>query len=177
MRRAMIVGAVAAACLPQVVIPASARSDPTKLQALAALERLAAPRAVPTATTFTRHASVSVAGTVHIVSPVLAGPLFCSVFFFYFDPNTERFFAESATRQIVVTGSTGTCNIKVPFTWQDVTDSSNNVGLFLEVANGVGSFVEATIAQQPIRSSQFAGPSLPLALEGEDVHVTFDTRI
>ena len=177
MRRALIVGALAAACLPQAVIPASARSNPTKLQTLAALERLAAPRADPNAPTFTRSASVSVAGTVHIFSPVLAGPLSCSVFFFYFDPNTDRFFAETATRRVAVTGSTGTCNIKVPFRWQGVTDSSNNVGIFLEVANGAGLFAEDTIAQQPLRASLFPGPSLPLALEGEDVHVTFDIRM
>jgi hypothetical protein len=176
MKRALIVGALAAACLPQTANPASALSDAARLQTLIRLERQAAPRAVPNAPSFIRNASISVAGRVQIVSPTIAGPLFCLVRFFYSDPNTGQFHAESATSRIAVTGHTGTCSITVPFRWQNVSDSLENVRMFLEVGNAIGSFADAAVAQ-PLRASQFDGPSLPLALEGEDIHVTFDIRI
>ena len=176
MKRALLAAALAAATTPYAFNPAAAQPDAAGLHLLVTLERLAAPAAKAGAPVFTRNASVSVAGRLQIVSNDLTGPLFCSLFFGYFDSNTSQFHLEVATRRVAVTGRSGICNMTVPFRWQNVT-ADGNVGIFVEVGNAEGSIGPATVAPPTMRGLQFFGPSLPLALEGEDVHITFATRI
>src|SRR5438105_15801874 len=115
MKRRLIVSAVAAASLLQAANTTAAQTHASKLHMLRALERMAAPAADANEPIFTRSASVSVAGKVQIVSPGVVGPLFCSMQFFYSDPNTHVSHGEAKSVPIVIAGKTGTCSIKVPF--------------------------------------------------------------
>jgi hypothetical protein len=142
------------------------------------MERLAAPPPVANAEVFTRSASVSATGRVTIVSQSLAGPLVCTLVFGYFDDNTSIFHMETKAAPMTVSGRIGTCDVVAPFKWQNVTDTTNNMEIIMVVGNVRTPFAASTAAAPALsRLSAFAGPSLPLPLEGEDVHFNFDIRI
>jgi hypothetical protein len=176
MRDALIAGALVAACLWPAVDAAAAELTAGKLHLLIAMERLAARPAIADAPVFTRSASVSVTGRIEIVSPALAGPLQCTLFVGSSDDNTGQFHLEVKTAPVAVSGRVGTCTIALPFEWQNVTDDAS-FGTAMTVGNIRGLFSEAVLAPLPARLSIFPGPTLPLPLQGEDIHVNFDIRI
>lgn len=177
MQRALIVALLAAAWLPPAFDPALAQPDIAKHRLLIALEKMASPRANPSDPLVTRNATVNVTGQVRIASAGIVGPIFCSVQVSYFDPNTDRLHSEAKTDTIAVSGNVGTCRMSIPFRWEDVTDFLN-MQISIEVTNALSNTsVESAAAQPVLRTADLAGPSLPLPLEGETVHITFDTRI
>lgn len=156
----------------QLPTAASANSEVLLRQLLG--EKELAPKAVVDLS-----AAIRVVGTIRHVSAMKL-PLTCSVSFGYYDGRSRQ---ERKTRRVTFKGDTGTCDVTVPFAWENVDPAYGEIELYVIVSNtdAEDQFDTVSLLAAPadasIRSSAIAFPSVAVPGQGETKKLTFSIRM